>query len=66
MAERLTPQQQQAVDDRGGNLLVSAAAGSGKTKVLVDRLMKYILDPLDPANIDEFLLITYTDRKSVV
>lgn len=60
MAEKLTPQQQQAVDDRGGNLLVSAAAGSGKTKVLVDRLMKYILDPMDPANIDEFLLITYT------
>lgn len=60
MAERLTPQQQQAVEDRGGNLLVSAAAGSGKTKVLVDRLMKYILDPVDPANIDEFLLITYT------
>lgn len=60
MAEKLTPQQQQAVNDRGGNLLVSAAAGSGKTKVLVDRLMKYILDPIDPANIDEFLLITYT------
>ena len=60
MADKLTPQQQQAVDDRGGNLLVSAAAGSGKTKVLVDRLMKYILDPMDPANIDDFLLITYT------
>ena len=60
MAEKLTPQQQRAVDDRGGNLLVSAAAGSGKTKVLVDRLMKYILDPIDPANIDQFLLITYT------
>ena len=60
MAEKLTFQQQQAVDDRGGNLLVSAAAGSGKTKVLVDRLMKYILDPMDPANIDQFLLITYT------
>lgn len=60
MAEKLTPQQQQAVNDRGGNLLVSAAAGSGKTKVLVDRLMKYILDPVNPANIDEFLLITYT------
>lgn len=60
MAEKLTPQQQQAVDDRGGNLLVSAAAGSGKTKVLVDRLMKFILDPIDPANIDEYLLITYT------
>lgn len=60
MAEKLTPQQQQAVDDRGGKLLVSAAAGSGKTKVLVDRLMKYILDPVDPANIDDFLMITYT------
>ena len=60
MAEKLTPQQQQAVEDRGGRLLVSAAAGSGKTKVLVDRLMRYLTDPHDPANIDEFLLITYT------
>lgn len=60
MAERLTPQQQMAVDDRGGKLLVSAAAGSGKTKVLVDRLLKYLCDPADPANIDEFLIITYT------
>lgn len=39
MAEKLTPQQEQAVFNRGGNLLVSAAAGSGKTKVLVDRLI---------------------------
>ena len=60
MAEKLTPQQAQAVHDRGGNLLVSAAAGSGKTKVLVDRLMSYLTDPKDPANIDEFLIITYT------
>ena len=60
MAEQLTPQQAQAVDDRGGRLLVSAAAGSGKTKVLVDRLMRYLTDPVDPANIDEFLIITYT------
>ena len=60
MAEKLTPQQQMAVDDRGGRLLVSAAAGSGKTKVLVDRLMGYLIDPVDPANIDDFLLITYT------
>ena len=60
MAEQLTPQQAQAVHDRGGNLLVSAAAGSGKTKVLVDRLMSYLTDPKDPANIDEFLIITYT------
>ena len=60
MAEQLTPQQAQAVHDRGGKLLVSAAAGSGKTKVLVDRLMGYLTDPSDPANIDEFLIITYT------
>ena len=60
MAEKLTPEQQMAVDNRGGKLLVSAAAGSGKTKVLVDRLLKYIRDPYDSANIDEFLIITYT------
>ena len=60
MAEKLTPQQQEAVSNRGGKLLVSAAAGSGKTKVLVDRLMGYLTDPVDPANIDEFLIITFT------
>ena len=60
MADKLTPQQQLAVDNRGGKLLVSAAAGSGKTKVLVDRLMKYLTDPQDPADLDEFLIITFT------
>ena len=60
VAEQLTPQQKQAVVHRGGKLLVSAAAGSGKTKVLVDRLLSYLNDPADPANLDEFLIITYT------
>ena len=60
MAEKLTPQQETAVKNRGGKLLVSAAAGSGKTKVLVDRLLTYLRDPGDPANMDEFLIITYT------
>lgn len=60
MAEKLTPQQLQAVTNRGGKLLVSAAAGSGKTKVLVDRLMGYLTDPVKPANLDDFLIITYT------
>ncbi len=60
MAEKLTPEQLQAVGHRGSKLLVSAAAGSGKTKVLVDRLMGYLEDLSDPANIDDFLLITYT------
>ncbi len=61
MAEvRLTAQQQSVVDHRGGPLLVSAAAGSGKTKVLVDRLLSTVCDPVAPANLDEFLIITYT------
>jgi len=60
MSEMLTPQQKLAVENRGGKLLVSAAAGSGKTKVLVDRLMSYLTDPSDPANMDDFLIITYT------
>ena len=56
MAEiRATPQQRAAAEDRGGALLVAAAAGSGKTKVLVDRLMGYLTDPTDPADLDEFL-----------
>ena len=61
MAEQLTPQQRLAVENRGGSLLVSAAAGSGKTKVLVDRLLSYITDPVDPANVDDFLIITFTE-----
>ncbi len=60
MAEQLTQQQKMAVTNRGGRLLVSAAAGSGKTKVLVDRLLSYLTDQTDPANIDDFLIITYT------
>ncbi len=60
MADKLTREQEMAVTDRGGRLLVSAAAGSGKTKVLVDRLLSYLTDPVAPANLDEFLIITYT------
>ncbi len=60
MAEmRLTVQQQQVVENRGGTLLVSAAAGSGKTKVLVDRVIRKILE--DGKNINEFLMITFTN-----
>ena len=51
-----TPQQRQAMEDRGGSLLVSAAAGSGKTKVLVDRLFRYVTE--ERCNIDDFLIIT--------
>ncbi len=54
---KLTTQQQQAVDNTGGALLVSAAAGSGKTKVLTERLFRMMREG---ANVDEFLIITYT------
>ena len=60
MAFPLTQEQRQVVEHRGSELLVSAAAGSGKTKVLVDRLLRYLLDPFHPANIDDLLIITYT------
>ena len=61
MAEiKLTASQQAVVDDRGGALLVSAAAGSGKTKVLVDRLLARICDNNNPCDLDSFLIITYT------
>lgn len=60
MVEKLTPHQKLAVNNRGGKLLISAAAGSGKTKVLVDRLLSYLTDPIAPANLDDFLIITYT------
>jgi len=60
MAEQLTSQQKAAVENRGGKLLVSAAAGSGKTKVLVDRLLLYITQGNGQINVDDFLIITYT------
>ena len=54
----LTAQQRSVVENRGGSLLVSAAAGSGKTKVLVERLFRYVTQ--EHCNIDDFLIITYT------
>ena len=55
-----TPAQKAAVSARGSAILVSAAAGSGKTRVLVERLLSYVTDPDDPRDIDSFLIITYT------
>ena len=58
MAIELTLEQRAAVENRGGPLLVSAAAGSGKTRVLVERLMDYVEQGED---IDRFLVITFTN-----
>lgn len=58
MAITRTPSQQAVIQNRGGTLLVSAAAGSGKTSVLVDRLLDRILN--EGKRIDQFLIITFT------
>ena len=58
MAFPLTEEQRRVVDDRGGELLVSAAAGSGKTRVLVERLLDRVTR--ENTDIDRFLVITYT------
>ena len=58
MGFRLTREQQAAVTNRGGSLLVSAAAGSGQTRVLVERLLCRMEE--EHTDIDRFLVITYT------
>ena len=55
-----TAAQYAAIHTRGSAVLVSAGAGSGKTRVLTERLMSYITDPENPADIDSFLIITFT------
>lgn len=55
-----TPQQQDAITARGGSLLVSAAAGSGKTAVLTERIIRRITDQENPVDADRFLVVTFT------
>ena len=57
---KATPAQEAAIESRGSAVLVSAGAGSGKTRVLTERLMRRICDPREPADLDRFLIITYT------
>ena len=56
-----TAAQQAAIDDRGGALLVSAAAGSGKTAVLTERAVRLITDPECPMDADKLLIVTFTN-----
>ena len=53
-----TPAQRAAIEDRGGALLVSAAAGSGKTAVLTERAVRLITDPDHPVDADKLLIVT--------
>ena len=60
MSIEFTPDQQKVIDLRERNILVSAAAGSGKTAVLVERIIRMICDASRPVDVDRL------DRKSVV
>lgn len=55
-----TREQRQVIDLRNCNILVSAAAGSGKTAVLIQRILSRIMDTKEPVDVDEFLIVTFT------
>ena len=55
-----TEEQKKVIDLRNRNLLVSAAAGSGKTAVLVERILQMITDREHPVDIDRLLVMTFT------
>ena len=62
MSERSwTAEQAQAIQSRGGTLLVSAAAGSGKTAVLVERVVSMLLDEEHPVDADRLLVVTFSN-----
>ncbi|MGV3152510.1 helicase-exonuclease AddAB subunit AddA [Sarcina ventriculi] len=61
METKWTDEQLLAIETRGKNLLVAAAAGSGKTAVLVERLIKIITDDNNPVDIDKLLVVTFTN-----
>ncbi|MBQ6995185.1 MAG: helicase-exonuclease AddAB subunit AddA [Lachnospiraceae bacterium] len=60
MGVSFTPDQQRVIDTRNRNILVSAAAGSGKTAVLVERIIQKICDETNPVDIDRLLIVTFT------
>ena len=61
MAFSWTKEQQKVIDLRNRNILVSAAAGSGKTAVLVQRIIEKISDEKHPIDIDKLLIVTFTN-----
>ena len=60
MARSWTDSQRDAIETRDRTLLVSAAAGSGKTATLTERIIRSILDEENPIKIEEMLIVTYT------
>lgn len=60
MAINFTKEQQAVIDSRGKNILVSASAGSGKTTVMIQRIIDLVLDPKEHTPISNFLVVTFT------
>ena len=60
MAREWTLEQRRAIELTGRDLLVSAGAGSGKTSVMAERIIRRICDPKDPVMLDEMLIVTFT------
>ena len=61
MSVKWTSEQQKVIDLRNRNILVSAAAGSGKTAVLVERIISRLTQDDPPLNVDHLLIVTYTE-----
>ena len=61
MSYTFSNDQQQIIDSRHQNILVSAAAGSGKTSVLTERIVGLVSDPANPVDIDKILVVTFTN-----
>ena len=59
--KRWTKEQLQAIETCGQNLLVSAAAGAGKTAVLVERAIRMVTDEVRPVDINRILVVTFTN-----
>ncbi len=57
---KFTPAQQDAIEASGGSIIVSAAAGSGKTRVLVQRVIRLLTDKNGPVDADRLLIVTFT------
>ena len=61
MSVKWTEEQEKVIQLRNRSLLVSAAAGSGKTAVLVQRIISMVMDEVHPLDIDRLLVVTFTN-----
>ena len=61
MGVKWTKEQQKVIDLRNRNILVSAAAGSGKTAVLVERIISMLTRDERPIDVDRLLIVTFTE-----